>query len=687
MVQTSPNDRAVGPFRRRVWPCALLCAVAGVAWALFAIASPPVSADPPVTNWPVARIQSPDGTSNSAPLLRFADAPPAGSVMSPPAQFGPAPAMPLAQAAPAPLPPRPEPVRAPAPAGPAEGANPAVQPGGQRFQALGVPPGLGTPPTPSPQVAKLFDEYVERTVDPQNTMDLVQERPRLLILREAPLRVQIGDEKIASYTLVTDREISIAGHTVGTTVLNLWFPDPAAQGKVQILSYLIRVLPDLEAKTRLEALYKALEGEIAKTFPDSAVRLTLVGDKVAVSGEVKDVIEAAQILRIVAAHAPGNQGQGRGGTDQIPVEQLNINATPQPALPNNPFNPTQQPTLENFLLRDINRQVINLLRIPGEQQVMLRVSVAEVDRTAARSIGMDFTISNAAGQTVFAQATNAVATAGSAMASSGANLPAMIDNGQIALAIRALRTLNLARSLAEPNLVTLNGQPARFRAGGEFPVPSSSVAFGGVGQGVAFVPFGVSLQFIPYITDRDRIRLQVSADVSTLDASLGTSVGGAAAAGGTSVPGIDDRTFESTIEMRQGQTLAVAGLVQNNFTATTNRVPFFGDIPVVGNLFGRNSSTSQEDEVVILITPELVHPLDRCDTPGLPGWDVYEPGDCEFYVLGRLESRRSEDFRASVRTDWERIKRYEHCEDIFIIGAKGHTYGCCDGGACNCGQQ
>jgi pilus assembly protein CpaC len=266
---------------------------------------------------------------------------------------------------------------------------------------------------------------------------------------------------------------------------------------------------------------------------------------------------------------------------------------------------------------------------------------------------------------------------GSSAQLTGGNLPAIIDNGKVTLAIQALRNLNLARSLAEQNVVALNGQTARFRAGGEFPVPAATLTFGAVGQGVSFIPFGVQMQFLPYITDRDRVRLQVSASVSTLDPSLGATIGGGAGSTGTSVPGLNSRTFQTTVELRGGQTFAVAGLTQNTFGATTVRVPFFGDLPLLGPLAGENQTSHGEQEIVILVTPELVHPLQTCATPPVPGADVFEPGDVEFYLLNRLESRRSYDYRSSVRTDCARQKRYEHCDDLFIIGAHGQANNCC----------
>jgi pilus assembly protein CpaC len=537
----------------------------------------------------------------------------------------------------------------------------------------GVTPSSGVTPHPSTAVLDRFKQFVDGTIDPENTLDLMQGRPRVLILKQSPLRVQLADDHVASYTIVTPTEISVVGNHVGSTVLNLWFTDSQG-GRASVLSYLVRVIPDPEQKERLDRVYRALEGEINRAFPNSAIKLALLGDKLVVTGEAKDIVEATQILRVVSANATGGSRDRDTGAGSIPVGNLNVTAIPDPS-----GNLPQQ-GLENFLLRDINRNVVNLLRVAGEQQVMLRVTVAEINRTAARSIGLDFTVLNAAGTAVFSSTTGGlipttVTGMGSAAQLVGGNLPAIIDNGKVTLAIQALRNLNLARSLAEQNLVALNGQRAQFQAGGEFPVPAATLTFGAVGQGVSFIPFGVQMQFVPYITDRDRIRLQVGATVSTLAPNLGTTVGGAAS--GTSVPGLNTRTFQTTVELRAGQTFAVAGLTQNTFGATTVRVPFFGDLPFLGPLAGENQASHGEQEVVVLVTPELVHPLQACQTPPLPGADVFEPGDVEFYLLNRLESRRSYDNRSSVRTDCARQKRYEHCDDVFIIGAHGQANNCC----------
>jgi pilus assembly protein CpaC len=525
---------------------------------------------------------------------------------------------------------------------------------------------LGATPVPSQQELEEYRQFVEGVIDPRNTLDLIQGRARLMLLKATPVRTQIADPAIASFRLLEPlgTQITIIGQRVGTTVLNLWFTDPKNKDKEKVLSYLVRVLPDPMAKQQLEAIYKALEQEINKAFPNSRVRLTLVGDKLMVSGQAHDIYEATQILRIARANAPGQTAAG--GAARPPLSSQT--ATGQPR---DPLRPAETPGLESFQTAG-GPLVINNLRVPGEQQITLRVSVAEVNRTAARSIGVNFGYTNKNGVQVFAQETGSLLTGGVASAAGGANLPINLDNGRFPIALSALRTLNYARSLAEPNLTTMNGQTASFLAGGEFPVP----VIGGIGtlgttgggiQGVQFVPYGVQLNFSPIITDRDRIRLTVSATVSTRDNAASATIAGA------SVPSLNVRTFSTTVELREGQTLAVAGLIQNNIGAVASRVPFFGDLPFLGRLAAYDQTSAGEQEVVVLVTPELVHPLDPCEVTPLPGNDVFEPGDIEFYLCARLESRRSYDYRSSVMTDIHRMLRYRRCEQIYITGPSGHV--------------
>jgi len=554
--------------------------------------------------------------------------------------------------------------------------------------------GLGMTPKPSSATLKKFSQYVERVIDPENTLDVIIGRPRVIVLKQIPVRTQLEEEQIARVIqLFENRQLSITGLRIGTTILNLWFGDPNNPEGQTVLSYLLRVLPDPEAKQRLERVYDALGKEINRLFPNSVVRLTLAGDKVVITGQAKDVIEASQIIQIVSANAPGQaQGQGQGplagqgrqaGGIPLPLTQnslagvnpfsggLNVLSETLPGLAGYGL-----PALENYQIA-ASQNVINLLRVPGEQQVMLKVTVAEVDRAASRTIGMDFAIeylNHGHASTVFSSNLSgqplpnggSANTSGGTGTTGGSNIMASIAHGQFLPEITALRSLNFARTLAEPNLVTTNGQPASFLAGGEFPVPVTS-GFATNIQGVQFVPFGVQLRFTPYVTDKDRIRLIVNSNVTTRNLSSGATIGGA------SVSGLNSRNFQTTVELRDGQTIAVAGLIQNSYGATATRVPFFGDLPIIGRFAALDGSSSNEQELIILITPMLVHPYDPHEVPPLPGSDVFEPGDLEFYLLGRLESLRPYDYRAGVRTDIHRMLRYRLCDDVFINGPHGHS--------------
>jgi len=565
------------------------------------------------------------------------------------------------QPGPMPMPMTPQPMPMPNPAGP--GSSPLQTPRAFpddriRLPLLGNPPTLGITPVPTEKDLAEAREFIDKVVDPKYTLDLIEGRARLILMKDVPTQVQLGDPTVATYNQIQPKQLTIVGRRAGTTVLNIWFADPKAKGEEKVLSYLLRVLPDPEAKARLERVYKALEDEVNKFFPNSRIKLTLVGDKLMVTGQAHDIYDATQIMRVIRANAPGSTGVP--SALQTPIRTGGLTANP-----NDPTNPSGSPGAENYQ-QSGGPNVINNLRIPGEHQVMLRVMVAEVNRAAARSIGVNFSINNSTGQQVFAQLSGVVA----------ANLPVNLGSGRVPISINALRTLNYARSLAEPNLVALNGQTATFLAGGQFPVPVIGGIGGGGGgllgggggiQGVQFVPFGVQLAFTPQITDRDRVRLTVSSTVSTRDNNAGANIGGAA------VPGLNARTFSTTVEMREGQTLAVAGLIQTNLGAEATRVPFLGDLPFLGRFFSSDRVTSGEQELVVLITPEIVRPLNQNELSTLPGSDIFEPGDIEFYLHGRLESRRSYDYRASVQTDIHRMLRYRRCEQLYVIGPTGYS--------------
>ena len=546
---------------------------------------------------------------------------------------------------------------------------------------------LEDPTQPSAKDLEEFAEYVDRIGDPKNTLDLIKGRSRLMMLKATPKRIQISDETIATSSLLGSTELTILGKTQGTTVLNLWFSSAKDKNKDVVLSYLVRVFPDPAEKQRLIAMLKSLETDINRTFHDSVIHLQLVGEKVVVTGQAHDIRDATEILKVVVANTnstlglTGNQGYTTGVNPnrKLPPTE-SVGNTPRPDQPDPGQGAT--PGQENYLPSG-SPYVINMMDIPGVQQVMLKVVVAEVNRTAARSIGLNFSVANNQGTQVVQNLTGGILNTGSLNGTGNlagtsitgatgispiANIPVALSNGQVSLAINALKSMHYAKSIAEPNLTANNGHTATFEAGGQFPIPVvTGNAVGGL-QGVSFVKYGVQLSFTPYITDKNRIRLNVSATVSTRDTNIGTNIGN------SSVPGLNARSFASTIDLREGQTLAVAGLLQTNVGADRDQLPFLAEIPFINRFTGFDRTSAGEQELVVLITPELVQPMKKgAPIPRLPGSDLFEPSDLEFYLLGRLEGRRMSDFRSPVMDDFHRIQQYNRCEQTYIFGPSGYV--------------
>jgi pilus assembly protein CpaC len=330
---------------------------------------------------------------------------------------------------------------------------------------------------------------------------------------------------------------------------------------------------------------------------------------------------------------------------------------------------------------------------------MLHVKIAELNRTAIRQLGISWLdpknqailgstiggaaniVAQAGAPQVISQsaATNArgvlspiASSFGSgATATNAGNLFGIFNAGQFSLFINALRSNAMAKVLAEPNLMTLDGQPARFLAGGLFPYPvpqSSSIPGGTAVVTVQFANFGAILSFLPQILANDVIRLDVEPVFSQLNFGSGTTINGGV------VPAIDQRSARTVVELREGQTLAIAGLLQQVTNNTTVRIPILGDIPILGPAFSSNRAETVETELVVLVTPELVAPMEANEVPPAPGDRVFQPNDYEFYFLGRIEGKLGREFRATVRElDPLNVMKHIASENRWVIGPHGHA--------------
>lgn len=526
-------------------------------------------------------------------------------------------------------------------------------------------------------------KYVLHETVVNDRRQLVVGQPAIFAFTQAPLRTYIpesGSDVVAIRYIDPNapHRLSLEPLATGQTTLTMWFADPNSPDGEDAVSWQI-VVTDSQG-CDFEQELAALEREINYTFTNSSIQLRYVGTRILVRGKARDVEEASQILRIISASIPCD----RNDTEEDSLEQLAASLREQSNRADRENNSSLEvlDALRSERNSDvlaglsavnrgssntgvnqgqINNRVINMLEIAGVHQVMLKVTVAEINRSAARTIGADLQIGSVGDAVRFFTTLGPAAGAGSLV----------LDQTDFDLAISALKQLNLARSLAEPTLTTLNGQPANFNVGGSFPVPIVTGQTATGLQGVDFQNFGVQLQFLPVVTDGDRVRLTLQASVSTRDEASSAMVGN------TNVPGLNSRNFSNTVELREGQTLAVAGLIQSNLGGTSSRVPFLGDIPGLGRIFSNDGTSYDEQELVILVTPYLAGPIDeeQANQLPLPGSDYFEPDDLEFFLKGRLTGHVAEDYRSPIRTDLQKIKAFRRCEQQLIIGQPGHSNG------------
>lgn len=547
-----------------------------------------------------------------------------------------------------------------------------------------TPPNELTRPANRQNLEKESRFLVER-IDPEQTLDLVEGRPTVLRFRVPPFRDQVGDPDIAELTSITETEISVLGNDVGSTTVNFWFKDPET-GQQEVLSYLVRVVEDPELSRQYERLLETLERDINRSFPDSVVDLSYVGSEVVVRGKARDIEEATNIVRIVSQSLPEEEqaeeaaSRNDGDPNFAPAgvqpnttaesfSGFSINQVVNAGGLNNIF---QGNNITGANPVNINNRIVNMLEIAGVHQVMLKVTLAEVVRDSGRSL---LTTGRFGDDTDTTSDINFSQMAGVGQLT--------FQTSQFFLQFDALKTLGLARSLSEPNLTTLSGQPANFLVGGQFPILESTSTVAAVNQNIRFVPFGVQLQVLPTVTDGDRIRLQLQSVISeTAGGGIGGGAGGVGGGAGNNAtndpsqpPSLTTRSFTSTVELRDGESLALAGLIRNSLISNTAKTPFLGDLPVLGNLFSDRETSYQEQELLVVVTPYLVSPLPVGVKLPMPGSDVFEPDDLDFFIRGSIEGTIAEDYRSPVRGSVHRMSAFRRCEQKYIIGMPGHSSG------------
>ena len=454
----------------------------------------------------------------------------------------------------------------------------------------------GTPVT-GQVVPVQYSDAVERPLDasiaamPANTeeLEVIHHRSQLMLMKDSVWRISVTDPAVIEVVQYSPTEIAVLGVGEGTTDLWIWF-----EGRDDPLMYLVSVIPDpsLENQRRLDL--GKLERKIQVLYPNSKVYLIPLSRKIIVRGQATDPAEAAQIMEIVRDEAIDMDGDlfGLGGNDNLDLLVTN----------------------DDFL----SSFIVNELQVPGEFQIMMHVRIAELNRSQLRRMGVDW-------DWIFNNARHRVT---QTFAAANPLLTGIFENGEIAVAVDALASNGTAKIISNATLVTLSGEPASFLAGGEFAVPST-VGLNGVGVATTtFRGFGTSIVATPTIIDHDLIRLEIIPELSEVD--QGNAVAG--------VPGVNVKRVQTRVQLREGQTIVLGGMFSRQQQAEITRIPWLGELPIVGTyLFNAKQATEEETELLILVSPEIVRPMDSEEVPPMPGFYVTHPDDFDLCKFNRTE--------------------------------------------------
>ena len=387
--------------------------------------------------------------------------------------------------------------------------------------------------------------------------------------------LSIANPGIADISSLSDRTIYVLGKSPGLTTLTLLNDS----GQL-ITNVTVKVSADVtEFKERLQQI-----------LPDERIEVRTANDGIVLSGMVSSTQRMQRALDLAERYAP--------------------------------------------------ERVSNLMSVGGVQQVMLKVRFAEMQRSVSKSLSASLGLNGSMfGSNLGVNAGTGTLNNSVALGNAfNGNIPAANENTgavlfgfnagsmQVGLLLEALEQKGVIRSLAEPNLTALSGQEAKFLAGGEYPVPIAQ----DLGQiGVEFKPFGIALNFIPRVIDNDVINLELEASVSAIDTSNGIVVNG------FEIDAFTLRTTSTTVELRDGESFAIAGLIEDSFLDNAAQLPWLGDVPVLGTLFRSADYQRNNTELVIIITAHLVTPT-RGEALALPTDRVKPPSERDLFLFGKV---------------------------------------------------
>lgn len=410
------------------------------------------------------------------------------------------------------------------------------------------------PPAAPPSTGSSFQ-------DSANELSVAVGKTVLVDCVRPTTRVAVGLGDIAEASVISPTEIMVNGKLPGETSLIIWDD----RGGRQFFTVTVRT-PASAMETSMDSIRRQLRTEL----PGQTLNLGSENGVIYLRGTVDDLTSSARAIQIASTAG----------------------------------------------------KVVNLLNVkvpPAKPQILLKVRIASVDRNKLRNMGInlfDLGLGNALGGVSTTQFSPPYVAQGSgsgtaigklaeATIANEGNLFAFFPNLNVGATIVALQNQGVAEVLAEPNLLAMDGRQASFLAGGQYPYPMvQGTSAGGAGAvTIAFKEYGVRLNFIPTITPRNTIRIQVAPEVSTLDFSNAVTLSG------FTVPAITTRRINTEVELADSQTFVLGGLLDNRETETFEKIPFIGDIPVLGKFFQSKSVNRTNTELIVLVTPELVQPI------------------------------------------------------------------------------
>ncbi|ACJ29391.1 Flp pilus assembly protein [Shewanella piezotolerans WP3] len=415
-------------------------------------------------------------------------------------------------------------------------------------------------------------------------------KSRVLMLEGPVHRVSVGNPSIADIKLLPNDELYILGKQLGSTNIMIWDKDEQLSKIMDI-----EVTHDLNGlKTRLHEF-----------LPTEKLGVQTSQGQLLLSGQASNL----QKMNTAVELAQGYAEAAAGGTAPS--------------------------------------RVLNMMTIGGDHQVMLEVVVAEVQRNVARQFDSKFFIFNQGDHL----AGGVIGGGGGGFAPGGIGgvdgkgLFAQYVNGDLLMnfALDVAKQNGLAKVLAEPNVTAMSGQSAEFLSGGEFPIP---VPGENGNTTVEYRDYGVGVKFVPTVLDSGQINLNLNVVVSEISTANGFTISGNTSTS-LVVPSLTKRSTATTVELADGQTIAISGLISDTLRENIDKLPGLGDVPVLGQLFTSKSFQNGQSELVILVTPRLVRPFNRNDI-SLPTDGFVLPSDVEFYLLGKLSHKEKSDTNSDM---------------------------------------